>query len=194
MPYSPQSFDHLLGLEGFSDELLTNHFTLYQGYVTNTNKLLDLQAELVKADKTAAPEFAETRRRIGWEWNGMRLHEHYFSSMSKDAKPLSRSASLAAQLVKDFGSIEQWEKEYSAIAASRGIGWVILVHDVVAKRLLNVWVNEHDTGHLAGAAILLPIDVFEHAYMRDYGLKRADYISGFLRSIDWQIVSQRFPA
>jgi Fe-Mn family superoxide dismutase len=73
----------------------------------------------------------------------------------------------------------------------RGIGWVILAHDKSTGKLFNVWINEHDTGHLAGATPLLVMDVFEHAYMVDYGLKKADYITAFMSSIDWHNVEER---
>ena len=74
----------------------------------------------------------------------------------------------------------------------RGIGWVILYYDKEKGELFNVWVNEHDFGHLAGCVPLLVLDVFEHAYMVDYGLKKADYIENFFKSIDWKAVLERF--
>ena len=52
--------------------------------------------------------------------------------------------------------------------------------------------NEHDVGHLAGCTPLLVMDVFEHAFMIDYGLKRADYISAFFNALDWSVVQKRF--
>jgi hypothetical protein len=67
-------------MEGFSETLIKNHFTLYQGYVTNTNKAMEIMAQMLKEGKTATPEFAEIRRRFGWEFNGMRLHELYFEN------------------------------------------------------------------------------------------------------------------
>jgi len=79
-----------------------------------------------------------------------------------------------------------------SMGAMRGIGWVVLYYDKIAERLFNVWINEHDVGHLAGAAPLLVIDVFEHAYMIDYGLKRTDYIEAFFKIIDWEAAIKRF--
>lgn len=192
MPYEAKNYDHLVGLEGFSDTLLKNHFTLYQGYVTNTNKLSDILKAKLEAGETATPEFAELKRRFGWEFNGMRLHEYYFGNMSKDATVLDMDSELAKKIVEDFGSFEKWESDFRATGAMRGIGWVILSYDKTAKRLFNVWINEHDVGHLAGAEPLLVMDVFEHAFMIDYGIKRADYIGAFWKAIDWGEVSQRF--
>jgi Fe-Mn family superoxide dismutase len=184
--YSPKDFTHLLGIEGLSDPLLTNHFTLYQGYVTNTNKLIDQ----MKTMEPGTPEYAELHRRFGWEWNGMRLHELYFSNIAKHAVPLAERV-LKQKMLAMWGTYENWEKEFRGMAASRGIGWVVLVHDKKDGKLFNIWVGEHDEGHLAGLTPLLVMDVFEHAFMLDYGVKRADYINAFMSHIDWHAVEER---
>ena len=184
--YQAKNFSQLLGITGMSDTLLNNHFTLYQGYVTNTNKLVDL----MKEKEVGTPEFAELHRRFGWEWNGMRLHELYFGNISKHGVALSERT-LKKVMDATWGSFENWEKEFMGMAAMRGIGWVILAYDKKENKLFNVWVNEHDCGLLSGAVPLLVMDVFEHAYMTDYGIKRADYIAVFMKSIDWHSVEER---
>jgi superoxide dismutase, Fe-Mn family len=192
MPYVAKNFDQLLGTEGFSDNALKTHFTLYQGYVTNTNKLIDGLMTLMKDGKTATPEYAEMKRRFGWEFNGMRLHEYYFASMKKAGIRPDMNSKLVSKIKEDFGSYDNWEADFKATATSRGIGWGILYFDAMEKRLLNVWVNEHDVGHLAGAMPLLNIDVFEHAFMLDYGTKRVDYIAAFMKVVDWGVIQNRF--
>lgn len=190
--YEPKNFDHLLGLPGMSDQLLKNHFTLYQGYVTNTNKLIDTLEAMEKDGKFGTPEFTELNRRFGWEFNGMRLHELYFGNMKKDASLLAADSALTEKIKTSwFGAVENWEKDFRAMSAMRGIGWVVLCHDKTSDRLFNVWVDEHNTGHLTGATVLLVMDVFEHAFMLDYGLKRADYINAFMNAIDWGEVEKR---
>ena len=184
--YTAKDFSHLLGLTGMSDALLNNHITLYQGYVTNTNKLV----ELMKDKEVGTPEFAELHRRFGWEWNGMRLHELYFGNLSKDNVVLS-ARDLQSKIEATWGSYENWEKEFRGMAAMRGIGWVILAYDKTDGKLFNVWINEHDGGLLAGAVPILVMDVFEHAFMLDYGIKRADYINVFMNAIDWKVVEGR---
>ncbi|MBI5022610.1 MAG: superoxide dismutase [Candidatus Magasanikbacteria bacterium] len=189
--YTAQNFDHLLGLSGFSERLLKNHFTLYQGYVANVNKLSDKLSSFVADDKTDTPCFAELTRRLGWEFNGMRLHEYYFDNLVKDRAPLDPGSSLAEKINDQFGSLANWEKEFRAAGVIRGIGWAILYYDAMADKLFNVWVNEHDSGHLAGGKPLLVMDVFEHAFLLDYGLKRAEYIEAFFKAINWPKVSAR---
>lgn len=189
--YTPKNFEHLIGTPGFSDTLLKNHFTLYEGYVKNTNSVLEKLEALAKEDKRATPEYAELKRRFGWEWDGMRLHELYFGNMKNGGVALDSGGVLAAKIAKQWGSQGAWEKGFKATGAMRGIGWVILAYDKESDRLFNVWVNEHDVGHLAGATPLLVMDVFEHAFMLDYGLKRADYISAFWNAIDWTAAEKR---
>ena len=190
MAYTAKDYARLIGMAGFSEALLKNHFTLYQGYVTNTNKLLDTLEQMLKEDKTATPEFAELKRRLGWEFNGIRLHEYYFENLGGTA-PLDVEGRLGKKLTESFGSVEAWEKEFRATGAMRGIGWAVLYQDNVSGRLINFWINEHDEGHPAGCTPILIMDVFEHAFMLDYGLKRADYIEAFFKNVDWNAVEKR---
>ncbi len=190
MAYTAKDYGKLIGMEGFSQTLLNNHFTLYQGYVTNTNKLLDSLAAMLKDGKTATPEYAEMKRRFGWEFDGMRLHEYYFDNLGGKTR-LAKTGVLGKMIEASFGSYEAWEQDFKATGAMRGIGWAVLYYDVPACRLFNAWINEHDVGHLAGGQPILIMDVFEHAYMIDYGLKRADYIAAFFKNIDWRVAEGR---
>jgi Fe-Mn family superoxide dismutase len=184
--YEAKNFERLLGTEGFSDVLLRNHFTLYEGYVSNTNKA----TEYLKTSEAGTQQWSETKRRLG----GMRLHELYFGNMAKEKKTLDKKNNFAKKIATEFGSVEAWEKDFKATGALRGIGWAVLACDNETGRCFNVWVNEHDTGNLAGASVLLVMDVFEHAFALDFGIKRADYIAAFWNAIDWDVVSLRFAA
>jgi superoxide dismutase, Fe-Mn family len=190
MTYNAKDYNRLLGMEGFSDTLLKNHFTLYQGYVTNTNKLMDALTQLLKEGKTGTPEYAELKRRFGWEFNGMRLHEYYFENLGGKGG-INKSGKLYQKLVESFGSYEAWEKDFKATGTMRGIGWAVLYQDIPSGGFINFWINEHDVGHPSGGMPILIMDVFEHAYMIDYGLKRADYIESFFKNIHWEEVEKR---
>lgn len=190
MAYEAKDYGKLLGMQGFSDTLLNNHFTLYKGYVTNTNKVIDTLAAMVKDGKAAAYEFAELKRRLGWEFNGMRLHEYYFENLGGNGA-LDQGGKLGKLLASNFSSYETWLQDFKGVATMRGIGWAVLYQDVIGGKLFNQWINEHDVGHPAGCQPLLILDVFEHAFMIDYGLKRADYIEAFFKNIDWKAVEAR---
>jgi Fe-Mn family superoxide dismutase len=190
MSYIAKDFSSLIGMAGFSETLLKNHFTLYQGYVTNTNKLMELLSSMLKEGRVANPEYAELKRRMGFEFNGMRLHEYYFGNLG-GKKALEKSGRLGKKLTEEFGSYEDWEKDFKGTGMMRGIGWSILYQDNVTGKLFNQWINEHEVGHFAGCSPILVMDVFEHAFMTDYGLNRASYIEAFFDNINWSVVEGR---
>jgi len=185
--YEEKKYNNLLGLNGFSDELLNTHFKLYSGYVANVNKL----EEILQKTEAGSPEYAELKRRFGWEWNGMKLHELYFGNLSKDGGPINSETSIYRVISEKFGSYENWEKDFKSIGAMRGIGWVVLAYDYNDGKMFNIWINEHDVGHLAGLTPILVMDVFEHAFVMDYGMNRKDYINAFFNAINWQEVEKR---
>ena len=190
-PYKVLDFSHLLGMAGFSDTLLKNHFTLYQGYVNNTNKVMETLEKMLQEGKQGEPEFAELKRRLGWEWNGMRLHELYFQNLGGDGDP-GKAPNLMKAIEAQKGSVEVCVQDFQATAAMRGIGWVVVYQDIAHGAVINQWINEHDVGHPAGLNPILVLDVFEHAFMLDYGLKRADYVAAFMKNLNWAEVEKRF--
>lgn len=187
MPYTPQNFDRLIGMQGFSETLLRTHFTLYEGYVKNTNTLL----EKIPGAAGGTPEFAEMSRRLGWEFNGMRLHEFYFNNMTKSPASLGGESTLAKKITESYGSLDKCRESLKNTGTMRGIGWVVVYYDQVADRLLTMWIDDHATNHIAGATPILVMDMWEHAFITDYGLKKADYIEAFTANIDWEEAEKR---
>lgn len=189
--YQAKDYRNLLGkMKGFPDELLSMHFKLYEGYVKNTNELLSSIDALIKQKRERSLSFMALKRRVGWEYDGMRLHELYFENLGGTGA-ISKNSLLHKKIVRDFGSYSKWQEDFVATGLIRGIGWVILYEDPIQGRLLNVWINEHDVGHLAGGNPLLVMDVWEHAYITVYGLDRAGYINSFLQNVDWRVVESR---
>lgn len=190
MTYIARDFSNLLEMKDFSQTMLQNHFRLYQGYVVNVNKLLESLDLMLKEIRYSRHEYTEMKRRLGWEFNGMRLHELYFGNLGGTGSTSSRSR-LSEMLSAAFGSRDAWETDFRATGAMRGVGWAGLYQDKTNGRLMNFWINEHDVGHPAGCTPLLIMDVFEHAFMQDYGLKRTVYIDAFFANIDWPTVESR---
>lgn len=186
--YQAKDYSYLLGMPGFTDNLLKMHFTLYEGYVKNANYLL---TKLADSSLQKSYEYGALKRRLGWEFDGMRLHELYFENLG-GKQPLDSSSALYRQITQDFGSFDQWKADFIATGAMRGIGWAILYLDPKSGKLVNTWINEHDVGHLAGGAPILVMDVFEHAYMPQWGLDRAAYITAFFANANWQAVAERY--
>ena len=189
-PFVASEYPRLSGMAGFSAQLIGTHLKLYQGYVANSNALSEKLAALLADGKERTPEYAELKRRFGWEFDGMRLHELYFGNLGA-AGSMKKDAPLMLKIEANFGGIEAWKKDFAATGAMRGIGWVVLYQDKPSGRLFNAWIDEHDGGHLAGALPLLVLDVFEHAYMADYQLDRGKYIEAFFAALDWEIIGKR---
>lgn len=192
--FTPKDFSSLIGAAGFSDDLLKNHFTLYEGYVNNTNTLLkkmdDIRVERLNGNDDRKEESAELHRRYAWEYNGMRLHELYFENLTKEKSELNLESDLGKKIIERFESNDAFLHNFKKnVGMFRGIGWVALIKREGTLGI--IWINEHHEGLLADSKILLVMDVFEHAFVLDYGLKRAEYIEAFFRNIDWAVVESR---
>ena len=189
--YTAKKWD-LSGLQGISDETLAIHFGLYEGYVKNTNLLNERLTEMRAAGKNAGadPAFAEVARRLGWEFDGMRLHEYYFDNLTKKGADLT-SGHLYEAIGTSYGSIDAWKKDFAAIGGMRGIGWAIAYADTNGN-ILNTWVGDHNVNNLVGCEPIVVMDLWEHAWFRDY--KPADkgkYIEAFLAHVDWSVCESR---
>lgn len=192
-PYKAKNYFHLLKptMPGFTESMLTLHFKLYEGYVTQVNKLIEELAILEANQKIGSLEYNGLKKMFAFEYDGMRLHECYFENLGGKL-PLNPSSALYKQIVADFGSYDAWLADFVATGMIRGVGWSALYFDPMNRRLDNVWVNEHQTNHLVGDTLLLVMDVWEHAYMTEYGIARKDYIDAFIKNINWNVVSNRF--
>src|SRR5215470_13866675 len=195
--YKAQTFD-LSGLNGISDGTLAMHFKLYEGYVTNTNILNEQIAELAKNEISAKemPVFSELTRRLGFEYNGMVLHEWYFGNMMKGGSgDPDKSSAFYKAAEASFGSYENWKKTFVTVGKMRGVGWAATYLDPVAGRLSNHWITLHETGNVAGFIPILIMDVWEHAFILDYKpAERPKYIEAFFSNINWTEVEKRLKA
>jgi superoxide dismutase, Fe-Mn family len=193
--YKPKEFN-LSKLNGISDETLEMHFKLYEGYVNETNKLTEKIAEFLKdgqVDHEEMPAYSELTRRLGFEYNGMVLHEYYFGNMT--ASPASgpgQSSSFFKAAESSYSSFDLWKTDFSSIGKMRGVGWAICYEDPTNGRLSNHWITLHEVGNVAGFNPILVMDVWEHAYLLDYKpAERPKYIEAFFSNIDWKAVEER---
>jgi len=192
--YRPRTWASLHGLQGISDHTLEVHFGLYEGYVKNTNLLNEQISEIVEAGKAGGAnlQFAELTRRLGFEYNGMRLHEYYFDNLTASANGRPSGGALANALGRSYGDPEKWQKDFAAVGTMRGVGWAIAYQDPSSGRIVNTWVSLHEDGNIAGFVPILVMDVWEHAFMYDYKpSERAKYVEAFLANVDWNRVESR---
>jgi Fe-Mn family superoxide dismutase len=195
MIYQPKQFN-LSGLSGISDETLGMHFKLYEGYVTQTNLLTEKIAEILKdghIDHEEMPAYSELTRRLGFEYNGMVLHEYYFGNMKRGgAGDPERNSAFVKAAEQSFGSYAVWKADFVGVGEMRGVGWAICNQNPANDRLSNHWISLHQIGNVAGFKPVLVMDVWEHAYLLDYKpAERPKYIEAFFSNIDWNSVEGR---
>lgn len=194
-PYRPKQFN-LSGLKGISDQTLEMHFKLYEGYVKETNNLSEKIAEFLKdgkVDQEEMPLYSELKRRLGFEFNGMVLHEYYFENLKKGGgdEP-ERSSSFYKAAAASFGSYEIWKADFVGVGKMRGVGWAMCYENPTNGRLSNHWISLHQTGEVAGFNPVLVMDVWEHAFLLDYKpADRPKYIEAFFSNMNWSAVEAR---
>jgi superoxide dismutase, Fe-Mn family len=193
--YKAKQFN-LNGLNGISDETLEMHFKLYEGYVKETNNLTEKISEFLadgKVDQEEMPAYSELTRRLGFEYNGMVLHEYYFANMKQGGNTDPGNNSNFYKLAEQsFGSYATWKTDFMSVGKMRGVGWAICYQNPANGRVSNHWISLHETGNVAGFEPVLVMDVWEHAYLLDYKPSdRPKYIEAFFSNIDWNAVETR---
>ncbi|MBK6723112.1 MAG: superoxide dismutase [Acidobacteria bacterium] len=193
--YTAKTFD-LSDLTGISNETLAMHFKLYEGYVTNTNVLNQRIADLIGTgtlDPTQSAAFSELKRRFGFEYNGMVLHEYYFENMQKHGTgDPSTGDQFVNAATESFGDYDVWKADFMNTGKMRGVGWAAVYQDPSNGAISNHWINLHETGNVAGYKPILIMDVWEHAFIKDYApADRPKYIEAFFANINWDVVNSR---
>jgi len=191
--YKARSWN-LSGLKGISDKTLEMHFKLYEGYVKNTNLLREQIAEISSRGKPTGldPRFAELERRLGFEYNGMRLHEYYFDNLTVKPLELVQGGGLQENIEHTWGTVGEWRAEFCAMGEMRGVGWVIMLQDPWSGDLSNHWIDLHQNGNIVGFTPILVMDVWEHAWILDYKpAQRQAYVEAFLENVDWALCEVR---
>lgn len=194
-PHQTGMFD-LHGLNGISDQTIEMHLKLYEGYVESTNNLRAQLFSIIqdgKVDQEEMPIYSELTRRLGFEYNGMVLHEYYFSNLKRAANAKPEPHSPFAQIAESsFGSFNIWKTDFSSVGRMRGVGWAICYLDPARGTVSNHWISLHEQGNIAGLVPLLVMDVWEHAYLLDYQpSERSEYIEAFFSNVHWKMVEER---
>ncbi len=192
--YEARHFPKLKGLSGISDALLQDHLKLYEGYVKNSNLIIDELEGMVKSGKAAGTNlaYAELTRRLGFETDGVILHELYFNNLAPEPEPLAKDSALGKAMAQSFGSVDAWLADFKAIGAMRGVGWAIAFLDPYSGNITNRWIELHQGGHPAGYRPIVVMDCWEHAFVPDYKpTERAKYIEAYFRNLDYRACEAR---
>jgi Fe-Mn family superoxide dismutase len=194
MNYEAKTFN-VPALEGISEENIKQHIGLYEGYVKNFNAISALMPEYAKDSEKNAHALSELIRRRSFEFDGMRLHEHYFPQFEGGAQALDPNSALAKQFEKEYMKAGHVIPYMTAIGNMRGPGWALLYWDPVAQQFLAGFVGEQHQGHFATLPIILALDVWEHSYILDHGASgKGKYLDAFFKNLNWGVVEKRFDA
>lgn len=192
--FTPKTFN-IPELFGISKKNIEEHLKLYAGYVKNANSILEkipVYRDYAKEDDFAPYVVSELGRRFSFEYNGMRNHEIYFSSLEGKATPMPEGH-LKQAIEKTFGSFDTFLSDFKTLAATRGIGWAVLWYDKKSGMLLESWVDEQHLGQLSGAEMILAIDMWEHAFVYDYATsEKKKYIEAFFANLNWEVIEENF--
>jgi len=190
--FTPKTFI-IPTLIGTSLQTTQEHLKLYAGYVTHANLILERAAQYGDDVSTHAYAINEIMRRFGFEYNGIRNHELYFSSLEGGPATLDIDSPLKQAIATEWGSFDAWLQQFKALALTRGVGWAILYHDRHDDRLLNAWVDEQHLGQLQHCTPLLALDMWEHSFVADYlpsGKKQ--YVEDFFKNVNWAVIEKNF--
>ena len=186
LTYPVRKFD-FSRIDGISTQALEDHLGLYKGYVENTNKLLENSIR-----GTGSPGHEGWEHRLAFEFNGMVLHELFFEALGGPGSRMSTSGVLAEAMDISYGGAKAWRERFLALVKTRGIGWIMSARDPANNRLLTFWIEEHHLGLPANLQPVVLLDLWEHAYQKDFGVKgREEWANVVFNNLDWQVIERR---
>lgn len=192
--FTEQKFQ-IPALQGISAKTIEEHLKLYAGYITHSNAVLEKIAELSSPPAGGAeknmPILSGLQRRFGFEYNGMRNHEVYFSLLEGGTN--NDAPSLIAQITEQWGSFDVWLSLFKSIATTRSVGWAMLYYDRKEGKLLNAWVDEQHLGQLQDCVLVFALDMWEHSFVADYQPSgKKQYIEDFFKNVNWSVAERYF--
>ena len=177
-------------INGMSGKLLISHYD--NNYGGAVNRLNAITAQLAELDFANTPGFVINglKREELIASNSMILHELFFASLGDESAP---EGELRDALTRDFGSIDRWRAEFSAMGKAQdgGSGWVLLTWSPRDRKLVNQWAMDHTTT-LAGGTPILALDMYEQSYHMDYGARAGAYVDAFMAGINWANVTRLY--
>jgi Fe-Mn family superoxide dismutase len=184
-PYSQVS-------ELVSQKTKSTHTDLYKGYVESLNRV---SSELDGVDKTSAnsnhSELRSLKIAETSNLNAVWLHELYFANCFDPTSEIYMDSMSFIRIQRDFGSFDDWQKDFLALGLSAGEGWVVCGYHMFLKRYVNTIVTQHSQDTMLGLYPVIVIDTWSHAYFRDYLNDKKSFLISQMREINWKVVEER---
>jgi len=174
------------------EQLRLHHEKHHAAYVTGANGVLE-RLEKARREKTDL-DMKSTLKELSFHIGGHVLHSLFWGNLAPKGKAADRPVGLLATAIdKEFGSYEQFKKEFTQAAVSaEGSGWAALSHCVLTNRPIIMQIEKHNVNVYPALRILLVLDVWEHAYYLDYKNLRAKFVEAFWSIVNWDEANRRF--
>jgi len=190
LPQLPYGYDQLQPYIS-KEQLALHHQKHHQAYVNGANAIFE---KLDKARKEGTDfDVKATLKELSFHIGGHLLHSLFWANLAPSGKGGGKpSGNLGAAIEKEFGSFDRFRKEFSLAATSvEGSGWAALSLCRETNRPIVMQIEKHNTNVYPAFAILMVIDVWEHAYYLDYKNERAKFVDAFWNIVNWDEVDNR---
>lgn len=169
------------------------HVELYKHEVDALNKI---SAELDTVDKTKADSGHSDYRSLKldetYNTNAVYLHELFFANCFDPNSEVYMDSMSYLRLQRDFATFEDWQRDFMACALSAGEGWAVCGYNVFLKRYVNTFVSHHSCDVMIGFIPMIVLDMWSHAYYRDYLTDKKSYLTAMMRQFNWGVIEDRF--
>ena len=186
--------ERLFGLDGISEDTITEHQTMYERFVKRYNDIVTVLGQVKHDPEHSSSTYSPLRVlkvELTYALGGVRNHELHFQQLGGEGgKP---KGDLARQIEQWFGSFDEWVTDLTCTALTAR-GWTWLAWDRDGHYLFNYVGDSNNTFPIWNAAPLIAVDMFEHAYFLDFKQDRLAYVKAFLGNLDWNVIQERFAA
>ena len=171
---------------------IDNHKSLYSSYIENFNKVsakLD-SIDRVNADKNHS-DFRSAKIDETFNANGAYLHELYFSNIADVNSQINMDTLSYMRINRDFGSFDAWQKDFIACGKSARNGWVITYLNTYTQSYMNCFIDLHSQNVPVGMYPVIVIDMWDHAYYKDYLKDSKTYLIAMMKQLKWNVIEER---
>tara|TARA_B100000282_G_C31697229_1_gene474436 strand:+ start:138 stop:833 length:696 start_codon:yes stop_codon:yes gene_type:complete len=176
-----------------SNENIANHIKLYQDYLEKFNKC---SAKLDSIDKAAAhtnhSDYRSVKADETFNMNGAYLHELYFANMADGNSQINMDTLSYMRLNRDFGTFDDWQKDFIACGLSSRCGWVVTYLNTFTQSYMNCFIDLHATSVPVGMYPVIVMDMWQHAYYKDYLKEGKSYLTAMMKQLRWSVIEERF--
>lgn len=169
------------------------HTELYKGYAESLNKV---SSELDAVDRSDVNsrhcDYLALKKAEIYNLNASWLHELYFSNCYDPNSEIVMDSIAFLRLQRDFGTFEDWQRDFMACAQTAGNGWAVCGYNMYLRRYVNTFVTSHSGDVMLGLFPLIVVDMWEHAYFRDYLTDKKSYLIAQMREFNWTVIEDRF--